>query len=96
MVHAVRIRDGKASFCNRWVRTSRLEQEERAGWALHTKSEQAGRGPGEGAKVRRHVTAVRPPTSCSFSKARCTATHGSVEGLAEPAMLHCRLAWRSW
>lgn len=43
MVHAVRIRDGKASYCNRWVHTSRVEQEERAGWALHTKSERAGR-----------------------------------------------------
>lgn len=44
MLHAVRIRGGKASFCNRWVRTSRLDQEEKAGWALHTKSEQAGAG----------------------------------------------------
>lgn len=43
MVHAVRIRDGKASYCNRWVHTSRVEQEEQAGWALHTKSERAAR-----------------------------------------------------
>lgn len=52
MLHAVRIRGGKASFCNRWVRTSRLEQEEKAGWALHTKSEQAGAGAMVGRRQR--------------------------------------------
>ncbi|KAL4443616.1 hypothetical protein ABPG75_011353 [Micractinium tetrahymenae] len=34
MIHAVRIADGKASYCNRWVQTSRLQQEGRAGWPL--------------------------------------------------------------
>lgn len=34
MVHAVRIgRDGRASYCNRWVETARLRQERDAGWA---------------------------------------------------------------
>lgn len=39
MLHAVRIRGGRASYCNRFVRTSRLAQERRAGWAVATKSE---------------------------------------------------------
>lgn len=34
MVHAVRIKDGKASYCNRWVPTSRLKQEVSAGWPV--------------------------------------------------------------
>jgi hypothetical protein len=39
MVHAVRIQGGTASYCNRWVQTSRLAQEEKAGWPVATKSE---------------------------------------------------------
>jgi carotenoid cleavage dioxygenase len=37
MVHAVRIQGGTASYCNRWVQTSRLAQEEKAGWPVATK-----------------------------------------------------------
>lgn len=44
MIHAVRIADGKAAYCNRWVQTSRLQQEGRAGWPLVPKSEHS-RGP---------------------------------------------------
>jgi len=31
MVHAVRIKDGKATYCNRYVETSKLKQERQAG-----------------------------------------------------------------
>ncbi len=34
MLHAVRIKDGKASFSNTYVQTSRLKQERRAGHPL--------------------------------------------------------------
>ena len=34
MVHAIRIKDGKASYDNRWVRTERFLQERKAGKAL--------------------------------------------------------------
>ena len=44
MAHVVRIVGGKASYCNRWVRTARLAQEEKAGWALAPKSERGWRG----------------------------------------------------
>jgi carotenoid cleavage dioxygenase len=37
MLHAVRIKDGSASYCNHWVRTSRLAQEKEAGWPLFAK-----------------------------------------------------------
>ena len=37
MIHGVRLKAGHASYCNRWVRTERLAQEERAGWALCNK-----------------------------------------------------------
>ncbi|GBF94451.1 hypothetical protein Rsub_07265 [Raphidocelis subcapitata] len=33
MVHACRIKGGSASYCNRWVETSRLKQEREAGYA---------------------------------------------------------------
>lgn len=34
MLHACRIKDGKASYCNRYVETSKLKQEKKAGrWA---------------------------------------------------------------
>jgi hypothetical protein len=36
-VHAVRIKDGKASYANRFVQTSRLRQERAAGWPLFLK-----------------------------------------------------------
>ena len=36
MVHAVRIRKGKASYANHWVQTSRLKQELRARRRLFT------------------------------------------------------------
>lgn len=39
MIHAVRIAGGRAIYCNRWVETARLEQEERAGFPLAGKSE---------------------------------------------------------
>ena len=39
MIHAVRFSGGKASYCNRWVDTARLEQEQKAGWPLVAKSE---------------------------------------------------------
>ena len=38
MVHAVRIRKGKASYANHWVQTSRLKQELRAKRRLFTKA----------------------------------------------------------
>eukprot|EP00983_Pelagomonas_calceolata_P030788 966927-Pelagomonas_calceolata.AAC.3 len=31
MVHSVRIKDGTATYCNRYVETSRLKQEKKAG-----------------------------------------------------------------
>ncbi|GAB4814752.1 hypothetical protein N2152v2_001798 [Parachlorella kessleri] len=34
MVHAVRIKDGKASYCNRFVETARLHQERKAGYGV--------------------------------------------------------------
>eukprot|EP00775_Hariotina_reticulata_P002346 gene2346-2652_t len=37
MIHCVRIKDGSASYCNRWVPTSRLQQEVAAGWPLFLK-----------------------------------------------------------
>jgi carotenoid cleavage dioxygenase-like enzyme len=37
MVHAVRIKKRKASYCNRWVRTAKLAQEKKAGYAAVTK-----------------------------------------------------------
>jgi carotenoid cleavage dioxygenase-like enzyme len=37
MVHACRIKDGRASYCNRWVETSRLQQERSAGWPMFGK-----------------------------------------------------------
>lgn len=42
MVHVVRLKGGRASYCNRWVDTARLRQEEAAGWALGAKSESSG------------------------------------------------------
>jgi carotenoid cleavage dioxygenase len=39
MIHAVKIGGGKASYCNRWVETARLAQEEKAGWPVTVKSE---------------------------------------------------------
>ena len=38
MIHAIKFSGGKASYCNRWVETSRLGQEEKAGWPLAVKS----------------------------------------------------------
>jgi hypothetical protein len=36
-VHATRIKDGKASFCNHFVRTHRFKEEQRAGFPLYAK-----------------------------------------------------------
>lgn len=44
MVHAVRIKDGKASFCNRYVQTSKLRQEQRAGKPIFAKVGRRGGG----------------------------------------------------
>lgn len=37
MVHCVRIKDGAASYCNRWVDTARLRAERRAGYGAYSK-----------------------------------------------------------
>lgn len=37
MVHATRIKDGAASYCNHWVRTHKLQQEQRAGFPIYAK-----------------------------------------------------------
>ena len=37
MVHAVRLKNGKVSYSNRWVETSRLQQERDAGKPLFGK-----------------------------------------------------------
>lgn len=37
MVHATRIRDGVASYCNHWVRTHKLAEEQRAGFPIYAK-----------------------------------------------------------
>eukprot|EP00930_Biecheleria_cincta_P033150 TRINITY_DN22964_c0_g1_i1.p1 TRINITY_DN22964_c0_g1~~TRINITY_DN22964_c0_g1_i1.p1 ORF type:complete len:504 (-),score=79.79 TRINITY_DN22964_c0_g1_i1:40-1551(-) len=34
MLHMLRIKDGKASYCNRWVRTKAFEEEQKAGRSL--------------------------------------------------------------
>ena len=34
MVHSVRVKDGKAAYCNRYVETSVLSQEQKAGRPL--------------------------------------------------------------
>ena len=39
MIHAVKFSGGKASYCNRWVDTARLRQEQKAGWPVAVKSE---------------------------------------------------------
>lgn len=36
-VHATRIKDGKASFCNHFVRTHRFKEEQRAGFPIYAK-----------------------------------------------------------
>ena len=40
MVHVCRLKDGKVSYSNRWVETSRLQQEEQAGKPLFGKVQQ--------------------------------------------------------
>jgi hypothetical protein len=37
MVHAVRIKDGAASYCNHWVRTHKLAEEQRAKLPIYAK-----------------------------------------------------------
>jgi hypothetical protein len=37
MVHAARIKNGAASYCNRWVQTNRMEQEQLAQQPLYAK-----------------------------------------------------------
>lgn len=37
MVHAVRIKDGAASYCNHWVRTHKLAEEQRAKFPIYAK-----------------------------------------------------------
>jgi carotenoid cleavage dioxygenase-like enzyme len=37
MVHAVRIKDGVASYCNHWVRTHKLAEEQRARFPIYAK-----------------------------------------------------------
>jgi hypothetical protein len=37
MVHAVRIKDGKAAYCNRFVDTARLQHERKAGYGVFSK-----------------------------------------------------------
>jgi carotenoid cleavage dioxygenase-like enzyme len=37
MLHAVRLKGGKAWYSNQWVETSRLKQERQYGWAVFTK-----------------------------------------------------------
>lgn len=37
MVHATRIKGGKASYCNHWVRTHKLKEEQRVGLPLYAK-----------------------------------------------------------
>jgi carotenoid cleavage dioxygenase-like enzyme len=43
MVHGVRLQDGKASYCNRWVRTARWQQEHADGHAIGTNMLSGGR-----------------------------------------------------
>lgn len=42
MTHVVRIKGGRASYCNRWVQTARLAQEDKAGWAIFTSRKRGG------------------------------------------------------
>ena len=37
MLHGVRIKGGKAAFCNRYVQTSKLQQEQAAGRSVFVK-----------------------------------------------------------
>lgn len=37
MVHATRIKDGVASYCNHWVRTHKLAEEQRAKFPIYAK-----------------------------------------------------------
>lgn len=37
MLHAARLKEGKAAYANHWVRTSRYKQEAAAGWPLFAK-----------------------------------------------------------
>lgn len=37
MVHACRIKDGKVSYCNRFVQTSKLAQEKKVGKPIFAK-----------------------------------------------------------
>lgn len=64
MAHAVRIKAGSASYCNRWVQTARLRQEERAGWAVGTKSERGYEGmQGPGGCTASRMLPCRPRSS---------------------------------
>jgi hypothetical protein len=42
MVHAVRIKDGAASYCNHWVRTHKLAEEQRAKFPIYAKVRSGG------------------------------------------------------
>jgi hypothetical protein len=44
MVHATRIKDGAASFCNAWVDTHKLREEKRAGFPMYAKVRHTGLG----------------------------------------------------
>lgn len=61
MIHAVRIANGKATYCNRWVQTSRLQQEGCAGWPLVPKSEPDARRQMTRSSTARHGGRVLGP-----------------------------------
>ena len=56
MLHGVRLHDGTASYVCRYVRTSRLQQEEAHGRAVFGKVRRCGVGEGEGRAPRLGVS----------------------------------------
>lgn len=94
MIHAVRIGGGKAAYCNRWVQTARLAQEEKAGWPVAVKSEcPALRRPGS-RRARPPpclLAAAAKPTGACLSP--CCGAVGDYRGLVSLAyMLASKLA----
>lgn len=82
MVHAVRIKDGAASYCNRWVPTSRLAQEAAAGTPLFL-------------KVGQHLWGrMRCCCTCRCCTCRCRTPH-CCAACATPRLLCAarRLCW---
>jgi hypothetical protein len=92
MVHAVRVKDGNATYCNRFVQTSKLEQEKKAGKPIFAAfADQEGQ---RGVVVAMlELLKVCVAMCCKFSCAYCVCSAvRSQEGPLEcrGVMLTCR------